>query len=133
MNGITFQSKKLYIPLITGIGVIALTCLFMFDPMQYSWMPKCLFKTVTGLDCPGCGSSRALHALLHGHLREALSYNYFLVVGIGYATCVFAVTRIKSLRYLRKRIAGTGTAYVFIVLFFAWWIIRNLEWFKNAL
>lgn len=37
----------------------------------------CLFKTVTGYPCPGCGGTRAAHALLHGNLQEALYINPF--------------------------------------------------------
>ena len=33
--------------------------------------PVCAFKYLTGYDCPGCGSQRAFHALLHGRVAEA--------------------------------------------------------------
>ena len=31
---------------------------------------KCTFKLLTGYDCPGCGSQRALHAMLHGDIAQ---------------------------------------------------------------
>ena len=31
------------------------------------WGIPCLFHQFTGLSCPGCGTQRALFALLHGH------------------------------------------------------------------
>lgn len=37
--------------------------------------PGCLIKAVTGLPCPGCGSSRALELLLHGCLWQSLCTN----------------------------------------------------------
>ena len=41
------------------------------DPADHTPLPKCLLKTVTGYDCPGCGAQRALHALLHGRIADA--------------------------------------------------------------
>jgi len=41
--------------------------LFLFDPSQYHFYPRCVMYTTTGLLCPGCGSQRALHHLFHGH------------------------------------------------------------------
>ncbi|WP_162831231.1 DUF2752 domain-containing protein, partial [Amycolatopsis ruanii] len=40
----------------------------------------CWFHALTGLDCPFCGGSRALGALLHGDVLAALSYNAFALV-----------------------------------------------------
>ncbi len=41
----------------------------------YGFYPPCLIKTCTGLSCPGCGSTRALHALLHLRFSQAFSLN----------------------------------------------------------
>ena len=35
--------------------------------------PTCIVKLTTGLDCPGCGGTRAFYYLLHGDLAEALA------------------------------------------------------------
>lgn len=35
----------------------------------------CPFKRFLGIECYGCGMTRALCALLHGHARLALQYN----------------------------------------------------------
>jgi hypothetical protein len=49
--------------------------LLRFPPDRYSFYPRCPIFTYLHLQCPGCGTTRALAALLHGNLREALHYN----------------------------------------------------------
>ncbi len=36
-----------------------------------AYMIPCLFKTVTGIPCPGCGGQRSLLYLFHGEFQAA--------------------------------------------------------------
>jgi hypothetical protein len=56
--------------LIGGLAVV-----YCFSPAEYSFYPRCPVYSTTHWLCPGCGSTRALHALLHLDLRTALHYN----------------------------------------------------------
>lgn len=63
-------------------ALLALACgvlVFTGDPSRSSWLPECPFYKTTGWLCYGCGSTRALHALLHGHCADSLKYNILLV------------------------------------------------------
>ncbi len=40
----------------------------------------CLHKRITGEDCMGCGLTRAMVALLHGHLDDALAFNRGIMI-----------------------------------------------------
>ena len=51
------------------------------DPSVAGSYPRCPFQALTGLDCPGCGSLRGTHALLHGDLLSAVSHNLLLMPG----------------------------------------------------
>ncbi len=53
-----------------GVGVLV-----RFSPTQNSFYPKCPFYEALHLQCPGCGATRALAALLHGHFSEAMYLN----------------------------------------------------------
>ena len=64
------------------LAVSAALILFFCDPVRVPIYPQCLFYQVTGLDCPGCGSLRAMHALLHGNIAAALHFNAFLVLSL---------------------------------------------------
>ena len=54
--------------------------LFFFDPAKHGFYPICLFHSLTGLNCPGCGAPRAAYQLLHGHLLRALHDNALFVL-----------------------------------------------------
>ncbi|HEY2146552.1 MAG TPA: DUF2752 domain-containing protein, partial [Pirellulales bacterium] len=48
--------------------------LYLFDPADGGY-PVCPFHALTGLHCPGCGTLRAMHELLHGRIAAALAMN----------------------------------------------------------
>jgi hypothetical protein len=70
----------------------ALMCaaLVRWSPEQGSFYPACPIHQLFGVDCPGCGATRALAALLHGRLMDALHLNALFVVLLPCAL-VFAV------------------------------------------
>jgi hypothetical protein len=45
-----------------------------------SAFPQCVFRTNTGLWCPGCGLTRGFHQLFNGHLLSALQQNVFVPI-----------------------------------------------------
>ncbi|HMP83526.1 MAG TPA: DUF2752 domain-containing protein, partial [Verrucomicrobiota bacterium] len=53
--------------------------LYLFDPAAGGLYQACWFHRWTGLDCPGCGGLRALHALLHGRILDAWGSNPLVV------------------------------------------------------
>ena len=68
--------------LLAGSLALAAAVLFWFDPSRYGIYPVCFLHRTTGLLCPGCGSLRALHHLLHGRMITAVHFNAFLVLGL---------------------------------------------------
>ncbi|MEN3041421.1 MAG: DUF2752 domain-containing protein [Bacteroidia bacterium] len=40
----------------------------------------CIFKNLTGMDCPGCGLTRATQHLLHWDWQKAMQYNPLVIV-----------------------------------------------------
>jgi hypothetical protein len=69
----------------TQVALAACACggaaslIFAVDPGSHAIYPPCLFHQLTGLYCAGCGTTRALHALLHGNLVAALHDNALFV------------------------------------------------------
>jgi len=61
--------------IILGAGVVAAFMLRFFDPATSGVFPPCPVRYLTGWYCPGCGSLRSMHQLLHGNLRAAWAMN----------------------------------------------------------
>ena len=55
-------------------------CVFTTDPAAGGLYPRCVFHEVTGYYCAGCGATRALYALLHGRVLDALHDNVLFVL-----------------------------------------------------
>src|SRR5271156_7018418 len=56
--------------------------LYAVDPNRHAVYPQCLLYNATGIYCAGCGATRAVHALLHGRVLEALHDNALLVAAL---------------------------------------------------
>jgi len=67
---------------VLALALVANILLFCFDPSIHGFYPTCFFHETTGLLCPGCGSLRALHLLLHGHIEAAFHFNPLLVLSL---------------------------------------------------
>jgi hypothetical protein len=80
----------------TAIGVGAVV--FFFNPGTHGVYPVCLFHALTGWNCPGCGGTRSLYALLHGNFPLALKDNALFVVLLAVAAARgiwFAARRVR--------------------------------------
>lgn len=117
--------------LLAALAAAVLVVYYVFDPSMNGAGLPCMFNKITGWYCPGCGGQRALHALLHGRLAHALSYNLLAVI-LGAGLIAFSIyellskgqTRGKSTR--RKRLGSVWWYLAAMALVFG--ICRNLPW-----
>jgi len=71
--------RKLY-TILAGLslaGYVWLGWNFIEDSAHSAAPSVCLFKEVTGLPCPSCGTTRSMLLLVHGQLRESFMMNPF--------------------------------------------------------
>lgn len=108
--------------ILLGIGAIAvLALLCFFDPSTSAIFPPCPTNALTNLHCPGCGTLRAMYALLHGDVKEALSQNILAVIFIPILPAIYFFPK-----YFRKPIVPAAMLVIFIL----YAILRNTETFS---
>lgn len=79
--------------LVAACTLVIAAVLYRFDPATTAWFPSCPLYTWTGWLCPGCGTLRALHALAHFHILEAVRYNAFTVPVMAAGAAALALRR----------------------------------------
>ncbi|HEY1139848.1 MAG TPA: DUF2752 domain-containing protein [Lysobacter sp.] len=114
---------------VAAVGVLALGVWLLrtFDPgAAGSLFPSCLFHDLTGWYCPGCGITRALHALVHFDLVRAFAMNALLVVCLPLLAVMAlqGLTRHALLPAAVSRVAFNGRVWIGALLVFG--IARNL-------
>ena len=120
----TARSK--YIGLLIIVTVLC-TLYYFFDPNSF-FFPKCPLYSNTGIYCPGCGSQRAFHDILHMDFIDAISNNILFIIAI-LITLFYIVTiiinnffnrNIKSFLYRKKALL------IILVIIIIFWILRNI-------
>lgn len=106
--------------------IVAGVLYFALDPAAHPF-PRCPVLTLTGLQCPGCGSQRALHALLHGHVGLAWGLNPMLFVALP-AMLAAAVAETWPARFTRLHRLVQSRAFILTLLtaIILWTIVRNI-------
>ena len=128
--------RRWLVVLLTVASLIAATgatALFATNPAGSRLFPPCPFHSVTGLYCPGCGSTRAAHHLLHGRVATAFDFNALMVVSLPfllYAGVLGALRlagRTAHRPPLSQRLPGWAVwALLVVVLLFG--VLRNLPY-----
>jgi len=114
-------------PLASALALVVISAgvwvVYTYPPAEHSFYPRCAFKTMTGLDCPGCGGTRAAHALLHGRVGDAFRLNPLLFVLGG----VVLVASPKLVRGQQPEfVARPWFGWSALVVLVGWWIVRNV-------
>lgn len=83
--------------------LILLPVLLYLIPVEgiFSGESLCLIKRCLGIECWGCGITRAFFSLLYGHFEQAWEYNAFIILVFPLLLWVWAVELRKSIIKLR--------------------------------
>jgi hypothetical protein len=110
------------------VGALLLAALAWFDPSRYPFYPRCYFKALTGLSCPGCGGLRAAHQFLHGNIRAAFELNplFFVIMPfLGWFALAEVVHRTSG-RKLSHPFKHRAWLWALLALVVGFGIVRNL-------
>jgi len=113
-----------------GVAAVA-TLLFLFNPAEFKIFPLCFFYGLTGLRCPGCGTLRALHQLLHGNFWLAFKYNpltVLLLPSLGYFLFL-SVLSSNNEKYARAIFVRPWLIWTLLSAIILFWIIRNTPFY----
>jgi len=109
-------------------SMAAAAALRLLDPATSGVFPPCPLRALTGWYCPGCGSLRAFHQLLHGNMADALAMNSLAVLSLpflAYGTASYAAFVVRG-SYLRRIFLPASCIRALAVGIVAFGIVRNL-------
>lgn len=116
--------------LLSLIAVVALLFIFVyhsFDPAESRLFPRCPMLMLTGWKCPGCGSQRALHALLHGDFAAVWHANPMIPILLPFALLLIWIERHpRRFPRLTRTLISQWVIFGVAILLIGWTIIRNL-------
>lgn len=133
------RPRRMVAPLAGAAAVGAVSyALHLRDPnRQCSW-GICPFSWATGLDCPGCGALRAVHALTDLDLVAAASSNLVLVATVPLLVALWAGWARQQWRGSAEPMVSPRTRLrigaVVIVVLVVFAVLRNLpglEWLAS--
>ncbi len=128
---ISASANRLVGIILAFISLAGAAVVFIFNPATHTFYPVCQFHRLTGLECPGCGATRAAYALLHGNLFAALRDNALFVLTLGTLAA-------RGIWFVWKNFRGCGNGEFFPVKFLwlllaaaiAFAVLRNLPGFE---
>ncbi len=112
----TYGDKIIYI--IGWLIAVAMLTVYIISKVlgHAPSLPACLFHTITGYYCPGCGGSRAILAFFHGYLISAFCYHPVVAVFfVGYFVYMF-LTSLHLLSKGRTLLIHARPIYLWILL-----------------
>ncbi len=122
------MKHRWFIPLyiMAAIGVLFyLYKLYQTDPAAGTEaFARCPVEWSTGLKCPGCGSQRAVHQLMHGNIEKAFEWNAMLVASIPYL--LFSLIPSKP-TWLKVIYTSATPGWIVLALVLIFTIVRNTE------
>lgn len=117
--------KIAIIVVIIVLGIIYIR----YNPESSNFFPKCPFYALTGLKCPGCGSQRTIHYLLHFDFAAAFRANALLVISIPYIVLGLISDHIKNPKQWmlkwRKILFGKIAIAILLIIIILFWLYRN--------
>lgn len=123
-----FLCMTYFLSVITGLSV-----LFVFNPGNTTFFPKCPFYAVTGLYCPGCGTLRGIHEILHFRIFDALKLNPLMVLILPFAVYyAIAYACLELLKYELPLYISPSRIPAFwiwslLLVMILFWIARNVH------
>ncbi len=118
--------------IVTGIAAVGiLIVFFVLNPAETPLFPKCILYSATGYYCPGCGSQRAIHNLLHLNFAGVAGSNLLFIPAA--LLIIYHYSRTFLNKKLNLRLPNIfyfkNTPWIILGVVAVFWILRNLPVF----
>ena len=111
--------------LLAALAAVAVLLSFR-SPHEPGSYPPCPSRVLTGFHCPGCGTLRALHALVHGDIAQALAYNTLAVLVLPLVITGLFRGMVHDVRGQPPRPLPGWTLRALLIVIMAYWVLRNV-------
>jgi hypothetical protein len=116
------------------MAVLAVSLLVYAIPPESS-IVICPFHRITNLHCPGCGTFRAMHQLLHGRIHEAFGHNALTLLILPFLLYFFLSHALLAItgRSLPRHHVPASAIRALALAFVLFWVLRNLPLYPFTL
>ncbi len=110
-----------------GILFLIFLAYYVINRLTGLYIP-CVFRLLTGYQCPGCGVTRMLFSILHFQFEDAFHYNPLVFIYLPFIIAYYIYMNYlyiyqKKDQILKKIPNYVGIVVIFITLLFG--ILRN--------
>ncbi len=124
-------SNSLFNRIVPAAAILAVLLVsLLLDPTEVSY-PSCLFKSITGYNCPTCGLTRSFYAMSHLNISEAFVFHLM-------GPPVYTVLLLFFLKFTYESFSGKDvwininpkikkySVICFFMVWFSYWILKLL-------
>lgn len=102
---------------------------FSANPSRVNFFLQCPLYTTTGIYCPGCGSQRATHDLLHLDFIGVMQHNALYLSALlflGYHGIIIIANKFFGKTW-KSLLNHPRTPLIVLIIIILFWVLRNLS------
>ena len=130
------MKKRLLFVLLFWLVVGGIALVLLLRPEGSGFGLPCVVHRLTGLFCPGCGSSRALGSLLRLELYQAFRWNPLVVMLLPFALFYLVWGSVSWVRVGRNTLDDripSKLLWAVLAAALVFFVLRNLPWYPFTL
>lgn len=114
------MKRRIFAIFLILLVLVGCFVLYFVNPSEHTLVP-CIFHELTGLNCPGCGITRASYSLLHLDLAAAVKFNAFFVLTL-ILVPIYVIIKVVKRDFELK----TSHAYAYLFCMIVFTVFRNI-------
>ena len=130
------MKKRLLFVLLFWLAVGGIALVLLLRPEGSGFGLPCVVHRLTGLFCPGCGSSRALGSLLRLDFYQAFRWNPLVVMLLPFALFYLVWGSVSWVRVGRNTLDDripSKLLWAVLAAALVFFVLRNLPWYPFTL